>query len=139
MYELSLGTFNSIFGYLHYMDLSRLQVPRKLNPNAFLGELSGTIRYITSSSKRTHIRDPCIRVAHCILACSLFARNDSLNVPRLFELYFLPYMLNGDQLDPGSFLARKLHSGTVSIKGRIVIGGIITTIAKFLGVEPNPE
>jgi len=48
-------------------------------------------------------------------------------------------MLDGDQLDPGSFLARQLHSAIVSTKGRIVIGGIITTIARFLGVEPNPE
>jgi len=26
-----------------------------------------------------------------------------------------------------------------STKGRIVIGGIITPIARFLGVEPNPD
>jgi len=48
-------------------------------------------------------------------------------------------MLDGDQLDSGSFLARQLHSAAVSTIGRIVIGGIITTIARFLGVEPNPE
>ena len=48
-------------------------------------------------------------------------------------------MLDGGQLDPGSFLARQLHSAAVSTKGRIVIGGIVTTIASFLGVELNPE
>jgi len=32
-----------------------------------------------------------------------------------------------------------LYSATATTKGRIVIGGIITTIARFLGVEPNPE
>ena len=32
-----------------------------------------------------------------------------------------------------------MYSVTVSTKSRIVIGGIITTIAKFLGVEPNPK
>jgi len=48
-------------------------------------------------------------------------------------------MLDGVQLDPGSFLARQLHSSIVSTKGRILIGGIITTITRFLGVEPNPE
>jgi len=31
-----------------------------------------------------------------------------------------------------------LHSA-VSTKGRIVTGGIITTIARFLSVEPNPD
>jgi len=86
-----------------------------------------------------HIMNPCIRVAQRILACSLFARNDSLNVPRLSKLYFLPCMLDGVQLDPGSFLARQLHSAAINTKGKIVIGGIITTIARFLGVEPNPD
>jgi len=27
----------------------------------------------------------------------------------------------------------------ISTKGRIIIGGIVTIVAKFLGVEPNPE
>jgi len=62
-----------------------------------------------------------------------------LNVPRLSKLYFLSCMLDGDQLDVGSFLARQLHNVAVNNKGGIVIGGIITTIARFLGVEPNPE
>jgi len=48
-------------------------------------------------------------------------------------------MLDGVQLDPGSFLARQLQSPAVSTKGKIVIGGIITTIIRFLGVKPNPE
>jgi len=48
-------------------------------------------------------------------------------------------MLDGVQLDPGSFLARQLHSAAGSIKGRIVIGGIVTTIARLLGVESNPD
>ena len=62
-----------------------------------------------------------------------------MNVSRLSELYFLSYMLDGVQLDPGSFLARQLHNATISTKGRIVIGGIVTTIVRFLGVEPNTK
>jgi len=62
-----------------------------------------------------------------------------MNVSRLFELYFLSYILDGDQLDPGSFLARQVHSVPVSTIGRIVVGEITTTIPRFLGVEPNPE
>jgi len=48
-------------------------------------------------------------------------------------------MLDGVQLDPGSFLTRQLHSAAISTNGRIVIGRIITTTARFLGVEPNLE
>ena len=48
-------------------------------------------------------------------------------------------MLDGVQLDPGAFLARQLYSAAVSSKGRTVIDGIITTIARFLVIEPNPK
>ena len=88
LYELNSGTFNSIFGFSPSMDLSHHQVSRKFNPNAFWGELSGSFRHSASSSKCTHIRNPCIRVAQFILACSLFAQNVSLNVLRLSKLYF---------------------------------------------------
>jgi len=48
-------------------------------------------------------------------------------------------MVDGVQLNPRAFLSRQLYIATVSTKGRIVIGGIVTTIARFLGVEPNLE
>ena len=70
-YELNLGTFNSIFDFSPSMDLPNCQVPCEFKLNAFWAELLGSVRYNTSSSKCTHIRNPCIRVAQCILACSL--------------------------------------------------------------------
>ena len=51
----------------------------------------------------------------------------------------MSYTLDSVQLDPGMLLARQLYSATVSTKGRIVIGDTVTTIAIFLGAEPNPE
>jgi len=121
------------------MDLPNRQVPQEFNLNAFWGELSGSVGYSTSFSKCTHIQNPCVRVAQRILACCFFAWDDSLNVPRLPELYFLSYMLDGIQTDLGEFLARQLYSPAASIKDRIVIGDVVTTIARFWGVVPNPE
>jgi len=74
-----------------------------------------------------------------MLSCGIFARDDSLNAPRLFELYFLSGMMNSDKIDHMSFLARQIYGTTVSIVGRIVIGGFITTIVGSLRVELNPE
>jgi len=73
------------------------------------------------------------------LACCFFAWDDSLNVPSLSKLYFLSCMLDSVKLDPSSFLDRQLHSSTVSTKGRIVIGRIVTTITRFFAIEPTPE
>jgi len=47
-------------------------------------------------------------------------------------------MLDGVHLDPDALFAKQLCSAAVTTKGRRVIGGIVTTIAKFFGVEPNP-
>jgi len=88
-YEMNLGTFNSMLGFPLSMDLSNHQIPREFNLNAFWGELSRGVRYNASSLKCTHIRNSYIIVAQRILACCLFARADSLNVPRLSELCFL--------------------------------------------------
>jgi len=103
---LRVCTFNGIFSFPPSMDLPNRQVPHEFNPNAFWGELLGSVRYNTSLARYTHTRNPCIRVAQRILAYCFFARDDSLNVLRLSELYFLSYMLDGVQFEPGSFLAR---------------------------------
>ena len=71
------------------------------------------------------------------MALEIFARDNSLNVPRLIEMYFLSCMLQGERLDPASFLARQLYSAATNTKGRIVIGGIIISIARILGIEPK--
>ena len=63
--------------------------------------------YTTSSYKYTHIRNPFIRVVQHIMALGIFARDDSVNVPRLSEMYFLSCMLEGERLNPGPFLARQ--------------------------------
>ena len=71
------------------------------------------------------------------MASGIFARDDSVNIPRLSKLYFLSCMHQGERLDLGSFLSRQLYSAATSTKGRIVIGEIITSITRFLGMEPN--
>ena len=88
-HELNLSAFNSIFRFPPSMDLSYRYVPREFSPNAFRYELFKDHRYDTSHSKGMVIQNPYIRVAQWPLACGLFAREDTLNVPHLSELYFL--------------------------------------------------
>ena len=93
--------------------------------------------YTTSSYKYTHIRNPFIRVVQHIMALGIFARYDSVNVSQLSEMYFLSCMLEDERINPGSFLAHQLYSAATNTKSRIVIGSIITSIARFLRIEPN--
>jgi len=121
------------------LDVTLRAVLDPFNLNAFWLEITRNSNYNTSSCKCTQIRNPCLQVAQRILATGLFARDNSVNVPRLSKLYFLSCMLYGQRLNSGSFLAHQLYSGATSTKGRIVIKGIITSIARFLRVEPNPD
>ena len=105
----------------------------------FWREIVGDYDYNTSSCKCTRIWNPCIRVTERIMTLGIFARDDSDNVPPLSKMYFLSCMLQGDRIDPRSFLARQLYSAATSTKGPIVIRGIIISITRFLGIEPNPN
>ena len=66
-----------------------------------------------------------------MLSCGVFAKDDSLNVPRSFTLYLLSCMINGEWIDPGSFLAWHLYSVASSIVCRIVIG---VSSPPFIGI-----
>jgi len=48
-------------------------------------------------------------------------------------------MLEGDRIDPGSFLVNQLYMAATSSAHRIVIGGLIIAIATLVSVEPNPD
>ena len=100
----------------------------------FWGEISRSFNYNTSLYKCIFIKNPCIRVAQCIFVFGLFARDDSINVSQLSELYFMSCMMNGIRIDPEPFLGRQLFSVATSTKGRIVIRAVIK---QFLGIESN--
>jgi len=91
----------------------------------------------TSDFKGTVIRNLCVRVALCLLARGLFAREDRINVPHLSKLYFLYSMLESDRIDPRSFLVNQVYSIATSSAHRIVIRGLITPITRMVAAEPN--
>ena len=48
-------------------------------------------------------------------------------------------MLEDDRTDVGSFFVNQSYSAATSPAHRIVIGGLITSVVKIVGVEPNPD
>jgi len=69
------------------------------------------------------------------LACEIFGREGSSNIPCQFELYFLYSMTS----DIGSLLATELYSVATSTTKRVVIRDIITLIARSFDVDPSPK
>jgi len=105
-------------------------VPQEFNLNDFWHTIIGNYQYDASHFKGIIIRNRCIRLAQRVLAFGLFAWKDSLNVPHLFELYFLHSMLQWIYMDPISFLANQLlNASTISAK-RIVLAGFIIPMAR---------
>ena len=102
---MNVSAFNSIFGFPPIMDLDHHHVPKEFNPNVFWYLINKNYQYNITNSKGTITRNPCIRVAQCLLECGLFPREDSLNVPCLSTLYFLHSILQGDRIDPRSFFS----------------------------------
>ena len=92
-YELKSSAFNEIFGFPPGLDVLIRKVTHQFNPNVFWHEIAGGYNYSTSLWKCTHVRNPCFRVAQRIMAFSIFARDDSVNVPWLSKKYFLSCML----------------------------------------------
>jgi len=113
--------------------------PHQFNPNVLGSQTTRDYNYNSSSCKCTHIRNPCIRVTQHITALGIFARDDSVNVLQLSKMYFLLCTLAGDRIDLGSFLACELYSVATSAKGRIIMEGTIICIARFLGIELEPD
>ena len=58
-------------------------------------------------------------------------------MPHLSELYFLYHMLEGDRIDPRSFLVNLSYSVATSSAHRIVIRGLITPITRLVAAESN--
>ena len=112
-----MSAFNEIFEFPPSSDVTMRKVPRQFNLNAFWFEIMGNYNYYTSSCKCTQIRNPCMRVAQRIMALGNFARDNSVNVPRLTEMYFLSCIIKGEHLNLESFLARPLYSAATSTKG----------------------
>jgi len=94
-YKLNLTAFNSMLGFPLSMDLLYRHVPKEFYLNVFWNETSGDYPYDTRNSKDTVIRNLYIRVAQRLLTNGLFAREHSLNVSHLSDLYFLCSMLQG--------------------------------------------
>ena len=117
------------------MDITHCHVPKKFNPNTFWNLITGNYQYGTGTLKEQLLKIPISEWPNVYL--HVVAREDSLNVPHLSKLCFLYNMSEGNCIGPGSFFINQLHSVATSFANKIVIGALITPIARSIGVEHN--
>uniref|UniRef100_A0A803L4U2 Arabidopsis retrotransposon Orf1 C-terminal domain-containing protein n=1 Tax=Chenopodium quinoa TaxID=63459 RepID=A0A803L4U2_CHEQI len=90
------------------------------------GMLTGKNKYDSSASPSALVRHPALRYVLRVLANTIFGREDNN------KLYAKP-------IDVGAFLIRQMKSiaNKQTTKGAIVVGGLITPIALYLGHKEN--
>jgi len=138
LHELTLDQFNAIYNLPTNVDHHYRKVPDSFRASFFWSNISDQYpnQYRPSTSKATHIQNPCFRYAQRILSSGLFGRDDSANVARESELYFLSSMYHAHLVDVGAHMARHFHAVANRTSGGIAIGGLLTPLAMAFGFDP---
>ncbi|KAI5414605.1 hypothetical protein KIW84_040187 [Lathyrus oleraceus] len=101
-------------------------------------DLSDSVHWMLNNLglKATTIQNPTIRYLHCILANTIFGRDNTVNVNSK-DLFLIYYALSRTKVNPTPFLLTHFQSTCVRTGGLIYVGGLITsiTLALNLGME----
>ncbi|CAI9279123.1 unnamed protein product [Lactuca saligna] len=138
---IDFATINDILG-LPSSDTSTVfdVLPIEFNHETFWTEITGGIFLCVGLDKATSIIHPCLRIAHHILVCMVFARKEAGQVTKN-ELFFLWCMTRCERPPIPDFASFFFHKCTHMISktsGDICIGGFVTLLARGLDIElPN--
>ena len=91
--------------------------------------------YEAKSAKESRIRSHCLKYLHRLMSHSLFSRKEGFTVVTINELNILYCMINDRKLDLCHAITIKLRDVANKISGEIKVGGMVTTLAKYLGFD----
>jgi len=105
------------------------------NPATFWEHITGLIQYNSRFNKASNIHNPVLRYLQRIMACTIWGRKE-VETTRTDELFMLWAMLNNCPINTCYYLLGYLASIGAKSDNRaeIVVGGIITFIARKFGV-----
>ena len=105
--------------------------------DAFWGELTNQphAHYIPRVAKDSNITSHSLRYLHRLMAHSLFPRKEGDSVVTIIELNLLYCMVNNRQLDVCHVIATKLRDVATKRIGAIKVGGMVLSIANYLGFD----
>lgn len=138
-YDMSLQHFCEALGfanegYIHdHWDPSLK--PDNYDPAAFWTRITGVSNYVPRANKASNIHNPVLRYLQRVMACTIWGRTELGNT-RTDELFMLWAMLHNHPVNTCFYLIDYLDFVGTRPAGRgdIVVGGIITYIARCFGV-----
>jgi len=109
--------------------------PNDYNPATFWERITDLTEYNTRSNKASNIHNPVLRYLQRVMACTICGRKE-LGTTRTDELFMLWAMHHNRPVNTCYYLLDYLASlgSKPDGKGEIVVGGIITYIARKSGV-----
>ncbi|CAI9298917.1 unnamed protein product [Lactuca saligna] len=132
---IDFATINDILGLPSTNTSTIFDVlPAEFNHETFWMEITGCIFSCVGRDKETSIIHPCIRIAHRILVCMVFARKEVGRVTKN-KIFFLSCMTRGVNppiSDFASFFFHKSALMRAKASGDICIGGFVTLLARSL-------
>jgi len=139
-YEMSLESFcNDIgladAGYIHDSWDHTLK-PTNYDPVAFWKSITGLQQYNSRSNKASNIHNLVLRYLQRVMDCTIWGRKE-VGTTRIDELFMLWAMLSKQPVNTCYYLLDYLVSVArkkLDEKSEIVVGGIITFIARKFGV-----
>jgi len=105
--------------------------PDDYNPATFWEHITGLTQYNSRSNKASNIHNPVLRYLQRVMACTIWGRKE-LGTTRTDEIFMLWAMLHDRPVNTCYYLLDYLASlsSKPEGKGGIVVGGIITYIAR---------
>ena len=141
MLKFCLGNMEHQLGLFELNDV--FHFPKNQNANveydryAFWRELTEERRvsYGVRSAKESRIQSPSLKYLQRLMSHSLFSRKEGDAVVTINELNILYCMVNDRKLDLCHAIAIKLRDVANKMSGEIKVGGMVTTLAKYLGFD----
>ncbi|CAI9261337.1 unnamed protein product [Lactuca saligna] len=116
-------------------------LPAEFNHETFRTEIIRGIFSCADRDKATFIIHSCLRIAHRILVCTVFARKEAGQVTKneLFFLWCMMQRANPPIPDFASFFFHKCAHMRSTMSDDVCIGGFVTLLARGLDIELPDE
>ena len=141
VYRVDLNTLRGWFGFREDPLTEELSFREGLNKDEFWEQITGSRVTHSREYRARHITHPALRIIQRCLACTIFARGETINRANTEDLMLIENMLRPDsELEyPDLMLIMVRHwldiQGSTKIGGDITIGAYVTFIAEKLAVN----